>query len=167
MIISMIVAIGKNNVIGVKNKLPWQMPADMKRFVKVTTGKPVIMGRKTYESIGRPLPHRTNIILTRSDYHADGCIITHSVEEAVEEAKKIIEKTNNEKEIMIIGGASIYEQFLPLAKRMYITYIDAEVGGDVFFPDFDKTEWKQTFREEHQKDGKNLYDYTFVTLERT
>jgi dihydrofolate reductase len=159
MLISIIVAIGKNNVIGAGNKLLWSLPADMKHFKELTVGKTVIMGRKTFESIGKALPGRKNIIISRSDYHAPGCVAVSSIDEALKAAK-------GHEEVMIIGGASIYGQFLPIAKRMYITYVDAEINGDAFFPEFNKSDWKETFREAHKKDDNNEYDYTFVTLER-
>ena len=157
--ISIIVAVGKNNVIGSDGKLPWHMPADLKRFKELTTGKPVIMGRKTYESIGKPLPNRTNIILTRSaDYEAGGCIVVNSLDEA-------LEATEGEKEAMIIGGASIYAQFLPKARRIYMTQIDALIEGDVYFPAV--SGWREVNIEHHKKDDKNPHDYTFVIFERS
>ncbi|MCX6816080.1 MAG: type 3 dihydrofolate reductase [Candidatus Aenigmarchaeota archaeon] len=159
MIISIIVALGKNNVIGSDNKLPWRLKADMKKFVSLTTGKPVIMGRKTFESIGRPLKNRTNIILTRTDYAVEDAVVVSSIDEALKAA-------HGSEEVMIIGGASIYEQFLPLADRLYITYVDCNADGDAFFPDFNKDEWNQVSREEHKADSENTYDYTFVVLER-
>jgi len=159
MIISIVAALGKNNVIGSDNKLPWKLPADMKRFVALTTGKPVIMGRRTFESIGKPLKNRLNIVLTQSNFRADGCIVAHSVDEALKAAK-------NEKEVMVIGGAVIYEQFIPHTNRMYLTLIDYEFEGDRYFPDFNRDEWTEVEKEEHSADENNPYDYTFVTLEK-
>ncbi len=159
MIISIVAALGKNNVIGSDNKLPWKLPADMQRFVAITTGKPVIMGRRTFESIGKPLKNRANIILTNSDFRADGCIVVHSVENALDAAKE-------HEEVVIIGGASIYEQFIPLADRMYLTFIDYEFEGDKYFPDFDNSEWIETEHENHKADENNAHDYSFVKLER-
>ncbi len=160
MIISIIAAIGKNNVIGSEGKLPWRMKADMKRFVSLTKGKTVVMGRKTYESIGKPLKDRTNIILTRnSEFTADGCTVVNSVDE-------VFEVVGDRSEIMVIGGASIYKQFLHRANKMYLTIIDHNFDGDVFFPDFDTDQWNEIEREAHNKDSENPYDYAFVTLER-
>ena len=158
--ISIIAAIGSNHVIGSEGKLLWHMPADMKRFKELTTGKTVIMGRRTYESIGRPLPQRTNIILTRSkNFFADGCIVVNSLDESMELAE-------NEDNIFVIGGASVYEQFLPHANKMYLTLIEHAFDGDTLFPNFDMLEWRETQREQHKKDDKNPYNYTFVTMER-
>jgi dihydrofolate reductase len=160
MIISIIAAIGKNNVIGTKNSLPWKLPADMKHFVEITRGKPVIMGRKTFESIGKPLPKRTNIIITQDrGYKAEGCIVTHSIDEALKASGK------NE-EVMIIGGAQVYKEFLPKSGRMYLTRIDAGFYGDAYFPEYNIEEWEEELYEEHEKDKDNPYDYTFVVLTR-
>jgi len=155
MTISLIAAMGRNRVIGNENSLIWRIPNDMKRFKELTTGKAVIMGRKTFESIGRPLPNRTNIIITGDkNYKAEGCIVVHSVDESIKKA--------DSEEIMIIGGAQIYKQFLPKADRLYLTLIDAESEGDAYFPEFNKNEWKETFREWHDEGHK----YAFVNLER-
>ncbi|MBI1936099.1 dihydrofolate reductase [Candidatus Woesearchaeota archaeon] len=155
MTISLIAAMDRNRVIGNENKLLWKIPNDMKRFRQLTAGKTVIMGRKTFESIGRPLPNRTNIIITRDkNYKADGCIVVYSVGEAL--------KKSDSEEIMVIGGAQIYVQLLPTANKMYLTFIDAEFEGDAYFPEFDKKEWKETFREEHEEE----YKYVFVNFER-
>ncbi|MBI4162673.1 MAG: dihydrofolate reductase [Candidatus Aenigmarchaeota archaeon] len=169
MSISIIAAIGKNNVIGFENKLPWKMKADMKRFVEKTKGKTVVMGRKTFESIGKPLKYRTNIILTRNaDFEAelrgrfaslDRCTVANSIEE-------VFEITEGQDEIIIIGGASLYKQFLPRAQRMYLTIIDYNFDGDTFFPEFDTDQWIEKEKEAYKKDSDNPYDYTFVTLER-
>lgn len=157
MIISLIAAMGKNRTIGKDNSLPWKLPADMKRFKELTSGKPVIMGRKTFESIGRPLPNRKNIIITRDkNYKADNCIIVHSADEAIKAAK------GNE-EVMIMGGAEIYKQFLPRADRLYLTLIDEEFEGDAYFPEFDKNEWEEVSREEHESDNLR---YSFIVQER-
>lgn len=154
--ISLIAALGKNRVIGNENRLVWQIPEDMKRFRQLTLGKPIIMGRKTFESIGKPLPNRKNIILTRDrNYKAQGCITTHSPDEALKAAR-------GSEEIMIAGGEQIFREFLPMANRMYLTFIDEDFEGDAYFPEYNKDEWKETKREEH----KNDYKYTFVDLER-
>jgi dihydrofolate reductase len=155
--ISLLVAIGKNNVIGKNGKIPWSLPADMKHFVELTRGKSVIMGRKTFESIGKPLPHRKNIIIS-SNFHAEGCTVVSSIEDAL--------KASDSEEVMIIGGASIYEQFLPLSDKMYITFVDYNGPGDTFFPKIDPAIWKEVYREFNKKDEKNAYDYAFVTFER-
>ena len=156
MIISLIAAVGKNNVIGADNKLPWKLSADLKRFRQITSGKPVIMGRKTFESIGRPLPNRINIIITRDKYYkADSCIVVHSAEEALNAAKE------NE-EIMVIGGEQIFKEFLPKAGRMYLTIIDKKFEGDAYFPEYDGKEWKEFLREEHEEGG---IKYAFVNLD--
>ena len=160
MILSIIVAIGKNKVIGSNNSLPWSMPNDMKRFKELTMGKPIIMGRKTFESIGKPLPDRTNIIITHDeDYKAEGCIVVHSVEEALKAAEA-------SEEVMIIGGAQIYKEFLPKTNRMYLTIIEHEFDGDTYFPEYKIEEWKETEYKEYEKDAENPYDYVFLTLER-
>lgn len=160
MIISLIAAMGKNKVIGKNNSLPWKLPADMEHFKKLTEGKPVIMGRKTFESIGKPLPKRTNIIITRDQkYKSEGCIVVHSTDEALKAAE-------NNKEVMVIGGSQIYKEFLPKANKMYLTLIDEDFDGDIYFPEYKIEEWKETAYEEHEKDAENPYDYTFITLER-
>ena len=157
MIISLIAAIGKNNVIGVDNKLPWKLSADLKRFKAITSGKPVIMGRKTFESIGRPLPNRKNIIITGDkNYNADGCVVVHSSEEALNSAK-------GSEEIMIIGGEQIFREFLPKANRMYLTIIDKDFEGDAYFPKYNEDEWQEVSREENNDGGMN---YSFVNLKR-
>lgn len=161
MIISLIAAIDKNLVIGnSKNTLPWYLPADLKRFKSVTMGKPIIMGRKTFESIGKPLPERTNIIITRNEkYEAPGCIVVRSPEEALLAA-------GNAPEAIIIGGGELFSQFMPRADRMYLTLVDGEFEGNVYFPKWNPREWREVFREAHEADEKNPYNYTFVTLER-
>jgi dihydrofolate reductase len=161
MIISIIAAIAANGVIGKENKLPWHLPADMKHFRDLTRGKPVIMGSKTFESIGRPLPDRLNIVLS-SDlaYRAEGAMVVHSIDEALQAA-------GDAQEVMVIGGGSIYKQFLPRANRMYLTLIHTNFKGDAFFPEYEKKEWNEVAREEHGQDEKNAYAYSFVILERS
>jgi len=162
MITSLIAAMGKNRVIGKNGKLPWHMPADMKYYRDKTKGKPIIMGRKTFDSMGnKPLPDRTNIIITHDkDYKAEGAIVVHSADEALKAA-------GNVPEIMIIGGSYIFKVFLPKANRIYLTMIDADFDGDTFFPEYDVTQWKEISYEEHERDAKNPYDYRFVVLERS
>lgn len=156
MIISLIAAMGRNRVIGKDNSLPWKLPADMKRFRELTLGKPVVMGRKTFESIGKPLPNRKNIILTRDkNYRADGCIVVHS-------AKGALKAAEGAQEAMIIGGEQIFREFLPKASRMCLTFIGKDFEGDAYFPEYSKNEWKEVKREEHEND----YEYAFVDLER-
>ena len=160
MIISFIVAMGKNRVIGRNGKLPWSMPADLEYFREKTKNKPMIMGRKTYESIGRPLPNRKNIIITRDkSYSPKGCIVVNSMEDALNAA-------GNAEEVMVIGGSEIFKLFMPKANRIYLTIISHNFEGDTFFSEYDKSEWKETKREEHKKDKENPYDYIFLVLER-
>ena len=159
MIISMIAAMANNRVIGLDNKMPWHLPADLQHFKKVTTGKPVIMGRKTFESIGRPLPGRRNIIITRnSEYTAQGIEVVTTPDAA-------LELVTIAEEVMIIGGGNIYEQFLPKAERLYLTFIDLDVKGDTQFPDYNKVaNWYVKEEQENHPNDKNLSSYKFVTL---
>jgi len=161
MIISLIAAMGKNRVIGNKGKLPWHMPADMKYYKDKTKGKTIIMGRKTFDSMGnKPLPNRINIIITHDqDYKAEGAIVAHSAHEALKAA-------GNAEEVMVIGGSYIFKEFLPRANRIYLTIIEGVFEGDAFFPEYDITQWKEVSYEEHERDAKNPYDYRFVVLER-
>lgn len=142
--LAIIVAAAKNGVIGCNNQLPWHLPQDLKYFKSVTLGKPVIMGRKTYESIGRPLPGRANIVITRSkDWSADGVTVTNSFEQALQVAQKVIENdalVSNE--AMVIGGAEIYQVALPFSDRIYLTQVDAAPQGDAFFPPVNQEEWE-------------------------
>lgn len=155
--ISLIAAMGKNRIIGKNNSLPWKLPEDMKRFKEITKGKLIVMGRKTFESIGKPLPNRTNIIITHDkNYKADGCVVVYSVEEALKTAK------GNE-EVMVIGGEQIFKLFLPKADRMYLTFIDEDFEGDAYFPQYNKDEWKEVHREEHKN---QQYKFVFVDFER-
>lgn len=157
--ISLIAAMAKRRVMGRDGQLPWHLPADLKHFKAITLDKPIVMGRKTYESIGKPLPQRTNIILTTDPaYQAPGCYVVHHLDEAMKIAK-------GAEEILIIGGAQIYEAYLPLAQRMYLTLIDADIEGDTFFPDFDEAKWQVVSREDHLPDEKNSYGYRFLVLE--
>ena len=156
--ISLIVAISKNRAIGKGNKLIWFIPEDLQRFKKLTSGHPIIMGRKTFESIGKALPNRTNIVISKDlDYKALGCILVHSLDEALLEAKKI-----EGKEIFIIGGGQIFEQAMPLADKLYLTVIEQRAEGDVFFPDYPHFT-KKVFEEE--KDYQGL-KFRFLELER-
>ena len=167
--ISMIAAMANNRVIGANNAMPWHLPADLKHFKAVTLGKPIIMGRKTYESIGKALPGRLNIVVS-SDHHfvlADASVV-HSCEHAMEVATAHCEAENmNSPEVMIIGGGTIYQHFLPLCQRLYLTQIDLDVQGDTYFPDYQATAlWLEEQRESFQADPKNPYSYHFINLLR-
>ena len=160
-IISFVVAMARNGVIGKDNQLPWRLPADLRHFKAVTMGKPIIMGRKTFDSIGRPLPGRTNIVVTRDPaYSSEGCVVVHSIEEALAAAGAA-------EEVMIIGGADFYRQLLPRADRIYLTLIDAEVEGDTWFSELDPARWPERSREDHVADADNPYPYSFIVLEAT
>ena len=158
--LSIIVAMDANRVIGHENSLPWHLPADLKHFKQITMGKPILMGRKTWESIGRPLPGRTNIVITRdSNYSAEGCIVVHSVEEALHAAQ-------GHEEVMVIGGEQLYRQVLPDADRLYITQVEGEFPGDTFFPELDMAGWREVERSAHARDEKNAHACSFITLQR-
>lgn len=159
--ISMIAAMTDDRVIGIENRLPWKLPNDMKWFRQHTLGKPIIMGRKTFESFGaKPLPDRTNIIITRdASYQARDSIVVNSIDEALQAAGDV-------EEVMIIGGASFYEQMLPRAERLYLTYVHAKVEGDAWFPEIDLSEWKETERIDCETDEKNALSHSFVILDR-
>lgn len=160
--LSAIVAMAENRVIGNGNKMPWHLPADLKHFKTVTNGHPVLMGRKTFESIGKPLPNRTNMIITRDrQYSAQDCLIVNDLNTALSMAQEI-----DQNEIFVIGGAEIYRQLLPKVQRLYVTEIHHPFQGDAHFPELDVSEWQEVAREDHQADDKNAYAYTFVTLER-
>lgn len=158
--LTIIAAIGKNRALGKDNQLIWHLPADLKRFKKVTTGHHVIMGRKTFESLGKPLPNRTTIIITRDmSYHANGCLTVNSLSDAIKAAK-------NDENPYILGGAEIYKQSMELADILDLTFVHHAFDADVFFPIIDKNIWKETFREDHTKDERNKFDYSFVKYER-
>lgn len=159
--ISLLLAMDKNQLIGKDNDLPWRLPADLAYFKRVTMGHPIIMGRKTYDSIGRPLPGRENIIITRdTTYKAEGCKVIHSIDEIV----KMSEETDQE--LFVIGGAEIFKEILPHSDRLYITEIEEEFEGDTYFPVFNKIEWKVISKEKGIKDEKNPYEYTFLVYEK-
>lgn len=158
--LSLIAAMDKNRLIGNKNTLPWHLPADFAHFKNTTMGKPILMGRKTYESIGRPLPGRENIVLTRSSsVEIEGVTVVNSLEQAMDAAKDV-------EELMVIGGSSIYQMLLPEAQRLYLTFVDAEFEGDAWFPDFDESDWEIIDEKVHAMDEKNAYACRFVTLQR-
>jgi len=159
-IISIIAAMAHDRIIGRDNRLPWRLPADLQHFKQITMGKPMIMGRKTWESLPGLLPGRPHIVVTRNpDYLAEGAQVVHSLEEGFDSAGEVAE-------IMIVGGANLYAQALSHARRMYLTQIDTHVEGDAWFPAFDTSEWRETGREGHVADEKNPYDYQFITLEK-
>ena len=157
--ISIIVAMAKNRVIGKDNDMPWHLPADLQYFRKMTSGKPIIMGRKTYESIGRPLPKRHNIIISRnSDYVVEGCDVVSSLDEAVKVAGDV-------EELFIIGGGFLYNQTIDATDKLYLTFIDLEVEGDTFFPSYEHLNTAKIFSEKHPKDEKNPHDYEFTIFD--
>lgn len=169
MIISAIVAVDKNRLIGLDNQIPWHLPADLAYFKRTTLNHHIIMGRNSFQSIGRPLPKRTNIVISRDPFFiATGCVRAFSIPEAL----KIAEK-NGETEAFIIGGGEIYKQSVPFWTRLYLTEVDLDVSqkdenteGAVFFPDVDFSEWTLISEEKHLKDEKNAYDYTYKVFER-
>ncbi len=159
--ISMIAAMAKNRVIGADNQMPWHLPADLGHFKRTTLGKPVVMGRKTYQSIGKALPGRLNIVISRSsEFSVDDATVVQSCEQAIEAAGKV-------DELMIIGGGTIYQFFLPLCYRLYLTEIDLNVQGDTYFPDYQAAaDWNLIESNSFAADDKNKYPYTFITLDR-
>ena len=162
MIVSCIVAAAENGVIGKDNDIPWYLPADLKYFKRTTLGKYVIMGKNCYYSIGRPLPKRTNVVLSRDPFFTvTGCLVAHSIEEALEMALRA-----GEHEVFIIGGGQIYAQSRQYWDRVYLTEVDLEVDGDVFFDSLDKNEWQLISEEAHATDEKNEHAYTFKVFER-
>ena len=159
--ISLIVAASTNNGIGARGELPWRLSADLRRFKALTMGKPIVMGRLTHESIGRPLPGRQNIVVSRQpDFKAADSDVAQSLDAAIAVA-------GDAQEIMIIGGSHIYQEFLPRADRIYLTRVQAEIEGDVFLPNLAADEWIEISREEHSADESNEYDVAFVTLDRS
>ena len=158
--ISIVVAMAANRVIGRDNQLPWHLPADLKHFKQTTMGKPILMGRKTWESIGRPLPGRTNIVITRDEnYDAPGCVVVHSIEAA-------LQATEQHAEVMIIGGADFYRQVLPRTDRIYLTRINEDFEGDTLFPELISSEWQQVEQIDCDADDNNPHSYSFITLDR-
>jgi dihydrofolate reductase len=160
--ISMISAVAENRVIGNKNALPWHLPADFKYFKETTLGKTIVMGLNTFKSIGeKPLPGRKHIILNNDPNYValENCVVAHNIEEVVQMAKEV-------PELMICGGASVYKQFLPLADRLYLTFIHQDFEGDTYFPEFNINDFKEIKRQDCDPDEKNIYSYSFVVLER-
>lgn len=158
--IAAIVAISENAVMGKNNQLPWHLPADLQHFKKITMGKPILMGRKTFDSIGRVLPGRCNVIVTRDEaFQAPGCVVATSIDTALASVSYC-------DEIFVIGGAALFQQMLPMVDRLYLTIIHHEFDGDTFFPEINLAEWQETEREDHLPDEVNRYSYSFITLEK-
>jgi dihydrofolate reductase len=163
LIISIIVAMDRKRGIGLDNKLPWRLPADLKRFRELTMGHHIIVGRKTFESIGKPLPGRQIIIVTRDrKYRREGSLVVHSVEDAISLAQ-----SRGESEVFVCGGAEIYARTLPLAEKIYLTLVDAEVAADTFFPQWNEQEWREEESIHSEADEKNEYPHVFRVLKRT
>jgi dihydrofolate reductase len=157
---SLVVAVARNGVIGRNNALPWRLPEDLAYFKRVTLGAPVIMGRRTYQSIGKPLPGRKNIVVTRDrSFAAPGCIVVHSLDEAWREAGDV-------PEVFVIGGTSLFGEALPCADVIHLTEVDAEVEGDTYFPPLDRTQWHETEVARHAADARHAYPFRIVRLER-
>ena len=164
--VALMVARAANGCIGRNNKLPWYLPEDLKYFKKITFGKPVVMGRKTWESLKGPLPGRTNIVISRQpDYVAEGAKVVSSLEDAITLAEHIALIDGSE-EVIIMGGAQIYGEAIPRCDRMYITEVHAEVEGDAFFPPFDTSLWQEIGRDDFTAEGPTPYDYSFVVYQR-
>lgn len=164
MLLSLIVAHAHGRVIGRDNQIPWHMPRDLRHFRRITLGKPIIMGRKTFESIGRPLPRRTNIMLTRqTDFTPEGVLVAHTPAEALALARANLTETA---EVVVIGGTAVYHTFLPHADRIYLTLIEADIPGDAYFPELNMNEWQAHGRESHPADPQNPYPHQFITYHR-
>lgn len=164
--LAVIVAAAANGVIGRNNALPWHLPEDLRYFKRVTMGKPIVMGRKTYESIGRPLPGRANIVISRQENYApEGVHVVSGLAEALALAEDIA-LIDGSTELMVIGGAEIYRAALPIARRLYLTQVHAEVEGDAYLPDIDWKQWREVSRQRHSGGDGNPYDYSFVVFER-
>jgi dihydrofolate reductase len=160
--ISLIVAMASNRVIGLNNKMPWHLSADLKKFKKITMGSPILMGRKTHESIGKPLPGRANIIISRNlDYRQDGCFVFNDLKTALDQT------CTNAEEIFVIGGSDIYEAILPMADAIYLTLINKVFEGDTFFPEIDFNVWSEVEREDIKDDPDAAFSYSFLKLEKT
>lgn len=162
MLVSIVAAVSENNILGKNNQLPWHLPADLKYFKQLTTGHHVLMGRKTWESIGKPLPNRISLVVSRSEnFRPEGAIVVRTIEEGIETAREA-----GEKELFIIGGGEIFRLTFPLADRIYLTRINHFFDGDVFFPEIDTDVWEEIENQRFDADGKNLYTYSFLTLTR-
>lgn len=157
--LSLIAAMAKNRVIGRNNALPWHLPEDLKYFKATTLGKPILMGRKTFDSIGKPLPGRTSVVLTRNpEWSFDGCLVVPSLDAA-------LARLADREEVLVIGGAELYQQTLPRADRLYLTEINADFEGDAWFPDFDRSQWQQISRQPHPDNGRG-FSFDFVVYQR-
>ena len=159
MTVSIIVAIGENNAIGKDNQLLWHLPADLRHFKNKTSGHTIIMGRKTFDSVGKPLPNRRNIVVTRQDIKIEGCEVVKSIDDALALCR-------DEEEVFIGGGAEIYKLAMPKTDRIYLTIVHQEFDADTFFPEIDFSQWVETSHEDHEADPKNYIPYSFLTLER-
>ena len=159
MILSAVVAISENNAIGKNNQLLWHLPADLKHFKLITSGHTIIMGRKTFDSLGRPLPNRRNIVITRQQMFIPGCELVASLDEALNLCAA-------EQEVFIIGGAQIYRMAMPFTQRIYLTVVHKDFDADAWFPEINPEEWEETRREDHDVDEKNTIAYSFITLNR-
>lgn len=159
MIVSAIAAISQNHAIGKNNQLLWHLPKDLKHFKDITSGHTVIMGRKTYESVGKPLPNRRNIIVTRQHIKIEGCEVVDSVEAA-------LALSTDQEEVFIVGGAEIYKLAMPLTNRIYLTIVHHYFEADAFFPELEPHTWRETHREDYEPDAKNNLPFSFITLER-
>ena len=159
MIVSIVVAISENHAIGKNNQLLWHLPKDLKHFKEITSGGTVIMGRKTYDSVGKPLPNRRNIIITRQQIKIAGCEVVNSLQAALDLCR-------DHKEVFIVGGAEIYKQAMPLTDRIYLTIVHENFEADTYFPEISKDIWKETERTDHEADEKNPLSFSFITLER-
>lgn len=159
--LAILAAVSANHVIGLNNSLPWHLPADLKHFKQLTTGHIVVMGRRTFDSIGKPLPDRINVVLSRQcDFDVPGIITVRSIQEVLDHF------TNDDRQIFVIGGAEIYRQTLPLCQRLYLTEIQQDFTGDTFFPEYDRNSWLEVSREIHHTTDENSLEYHFVVLDR-
>ncbi len=157
---SLVVAVARNGIIGRDNTLPWRLPSDLAHFKRVTMGHPVVMGRRTYESIGRPLPGRKNIVVTRNrDFHAPGCTVVSSLDEAWRAA-------DGADEVSVIGGTTLFEETLPIADTIHLTEVEADVEGDTYFPPLDRAQWDEREVERHPADDRNVYPIRILELTR-
>ncbi len=165
--LAMIAAVAENNAIGINNKMPWYLPEDLRYFKAVTMGKPIIMGRKTFDSLRKPLPGRTNIVVTRDpQWHHEGVKVVHSLDAAIELSEDVALINGNE-EVMIIGGEQIYRQALPKADRLYLTRVYQSFEGDAFFPELDESQWREVSRQDRQSEDDEPVVFSYLVLDRT
>jgi len=164
--VALITAVAENNAIGLNNKMPWYIPGELAYFKKMTMGKPIIMGRKTFESLGKPLPGRVNIVITRDEmWKKEGVHVAHSLQQALNIAEEHI--TQQEQEVMVIGGAQIYQQVLPLTTKIYMTRVCKSFKADTFFPALNLFQWQETYRDEHETTEGQIFKYIYTVLEKT